>query len=175
MIDKPSISKPPIRGQELLPLNAFLRGGLRNMVNQFSDGATNILTPKSQVSTKRQSYVPPGAVGNIPTPPPPVCIPVTVSTVVVDPADDPLVLGISYTFSADILGGTTPYHYLWYFNGALVATTPTFTHTLVNGDVVDKDESGLGRVVIYVVVSNPCGIASTNVDTSFPAQGNPPP
>ncbi len=175
MTKKPSISKPPIDSQWPVPLNAVLRGGLRDKVRQFSDGASNILVPKTPPTSKRTLVTPPGAAGNVPVPPPPVCIPVTVASVVVDPADNPLTLGTSYTFSIFGLTGTTPYHYQWYLNGTLVATTATFVHTLVDGDVVNKDEFGLGEIFIYVVVSNPCGIDSTSTDGSFPAQGNPPP
>lgn len=108
------------------------------------------------------------------TPEPPVCIPVEVDSVVVDPFDDPLELGESYTFSTFGLSGTTPYFYQWYLNGVLVGTAATFVHVLVDSDVQNKDEFGLGTVFIYVVVSNPCGIDSTSTTGGYAAQGDPP-
>lgn len=174
MIAKPPISKPPINSQEALPLNALLRGGLHDRIRQFSDGRTNILVPRNPVTSERTGVTPPGAAGNVPIPPPPVCVPVDVLNVLVAPADNPLALGTSYTFSADGVTGTTPYFYQWYLNGALVGTSATFVHTLVDGDVVDKDAFGLGKIFIYVVVSNPCGIDSTSTSASYAAQGDPP-
>ncbi len=112
-------------------------------------------------------------IGTPPTPPPPVCIPVEVISVDCSPADNPLTLGTSYTFSAFGVSGTTPYFYQWYLNGALVGTSATFVHTLVDADVVNKDGSGLGQTFVYVVVSNPCGLDSTDTLAAFPAQGNP--
>ncbi len=106
----------------------------------------------------------------------PPCVPADVDLVVVDPPDNPLTLGTSYTFSPFGLSGTPPYTFKWFLNGTLVATTQDFVHTLVDADVVDKDVTGLGRIVIYVVVYNACNTdgASTNPDASYPAQGTPP-
>ncbi len=171
MTPKPPISKPSLDSQWTVPLNAELRAGLRDKVRQYSDGTSNILVPKTPATSKRKIITPPGAAGNVPTPPP-VCIPVEVDGIEVDPFTDPLVLGVPYTFSAFGVSGTTPYMYQWFFNGTFVGSGATYMRTLVDADIQNKDGSGLGVIFVTVVVSNPCGIDSHG--GSFAAQGDPP-
>ncbi len=112
--------------------------------------------------------------------PTPVCIPADVDSVVIDPFEDPLSLGSAYTFTAFGVTGTEPITYQWYIKSSgvftLRSTSATFHYTLSNSDVEGKDEFGLGKLFIYVVVKNACneGGTSTNVDGSYNAQGTPP-
>lgn len=87
-----------------------------------------------------------------------------------DPDDGTLQSGVEYTFTASIASGTTPITLKWYLNGVLVFTGDTFVHTIVNGDIQDPDETGLGFVGLYVVASNACGEDSTDTEGGFPGQ-----
>ncbi len=108
------------------------------------------------------------------------CIPATVDFVLVDPFTDPLNVGDTVTFTADGASGTAPLTYEWYIRQAgvpvLMSTDETFIHTITEDDVSNKDEFGLGKLFIYVVVFNACNEAgaSTDTDGSYNVQGDPP-
>ncbi len=91
------------------------------------------------------------------------------------PADATLQLGTSYTFYPTGLAGSTPFTYLWQINIATQPdTTPAFTHTLVDADIVDKDGSGLGTTLVFAVITNACGsVTATTTPHPLPAQGTP--
>jgi hypothetical protein len=115
----------------------------------------------------------PGEGGEGPSPvPPPVCIPVAVGFLTVDPPDSPLTLGTPYTFSVTA-SGTEPYTYQWYLNGAATVATATYGYTLDDADIINKDETGLGVIRVHVELTNACGDDSTDPLGSFAAQGNP--
>ncbi len=156
----------------LTPLPVQIRGLLQKEIIRQDDGTKTILRKRTNPTFgKSKNLIPPQ--NPFLTPVPPVCIPVFVFSVDCAPADNPLTLGVSYTFSIFGLSGTTPYFYQWYLNGSPVDTTATFVHVLVDADVVNKDGSGLGQTFVYVLVSNPCGQAHTDTAAAYPAQGNP--
>ncbi len=163
--------------QWLSPFKPRVLGGLRGKINQFTDGSGTTLTPKRQPKVKR--FDGSGVLTLLPQPPtpPPVCIPVSLFGVVISPPDDPLTLGTFYTVSTDPAppDGTAPFNYQWFMNGGLVGSGATISFTLSDGDIQNKDETGLGKVFIYVTVSNACGIDSSSPDGAFDAQGTPPP
>lgn len=145
-------------------------GELRPLINQYSDLSGNTLTPKKLPKLA----VDPATTPTLPEEEPPVCIPADVNGVSVSPVNNPLVLGTEYTFSAVGVTGTAPIFYIWFFNGSEVGTGTTFVHTLVDGDVLNKDAFGLGQIFIFVVVGNACGIDATPTSGTVPAQGTPP-
>lgn len=107
--------------------------------------------------------------------PPPVCIPVDFPGIEANPFKDPFDLGDSTTFSAFGVSGTLPYTYEWKINGSVVATTETLNYTVVDGDIQNKDPSGLGVIFVTLKISNACNVDGKTIEVTFNAQGTPPP
>jgi hypothetical protein len=153
------------------PFDETVQPGLRPRMVQHADGHTTILRPR-----RSHGVTPPAAEDealSYLTPPAPPCDPVSVSGLTSDPLDDPLQLGVLYTYSA-LVSGTEPITYNWLYNSAPVATTPTFSRVLEDGDILGKDPTGLGGVFVRLEVENACGEDSTSEFGFFIAQGTPP-
>lgn len=105
---------------------------------------------------------------------PPICIPVEILVIGLDPPpDDPYTVGETITFTPTLVG-STPMTIRWFINGVLVASTSTLVYTVAEGDIVDKDEFGLGHFSYQLIVTNACG-EDTVGPLNIEAQGEPPP
>jgi hypothetical protein len=138
------------------PFTPQIRGELRQKINQFTDPSGTILTPKKGTPshTFRGSRVIQVDEGDGPGD---VCIPVEVASILVDPVMDPYPVGETVTLSAFGISGTEPYTYQWFVNGVQMSTDPTYEHTLVDSDVMNPNESGIGTVHFTLFVTNECG------------------
>lgn len=106
--------------------------------------------------------------------PPPVCIPPDPSAIMFQTGgSSPLVLGENIVVQSDAgTGITPPITFQWSLNGVPTVTTETYPYTVADGDIVEKDASGLGVIRFVQVVTNDCGEAT--IEGGFAAQGTPP-
>lgn len=154
----------------LTPFDSKVLGGLRGKINQHADGTVTILTPKRPPT---QAVNPSDAITIVP--PPPVCEGVAVDGVIFDPVKNPYALGDVITCTPFDLSGTAPIFYAWYLNSVFVTNAATFVHTLVDADVLNKDDTGLGQTFIFLAVGNCGGVALTPILAPINVQGTPPP
>jgi hypothetical protein len=79
------------------------------------------------------------------------------------------------TFTPFQDSGTAPLTYEWFVNGESRSTDRVFAYTVLETDIVNKDESGLGFIHVWVVVKNACNTdgASTSHFNGIQAQGSP--
>lgn len=177
MTPKPSISKPPIDSQWQVPLNAMLRGGLRDRIRQFSDGSTNIMVPRNPATSEKTIITPPGALGNVPVTPPPACVPAVAPSISWTPFDSTLSAPGTYTFHATEFGTppTAPIYFEFLLNGSTQqnSTSSDWVHNLVDGDILDKNEEGLGHIFVTIVARNACNVAGSSREQEIAAQGTP--
>lgn len=103
--------------------------------------------------------------------PPPVCIPAEIFEVDADPVKNPYDIGDTLTLTAVVVG-TAPFTYDW--NGG-AGTAPTFAFTVTDGNILGKDETGLGHIVITLLLKNACNTEGDFLSGSYPAKGTPPP
>ncbi len=157
------------------PFMPLVRGGLRGKINQYSDPSGNILTPKQPPLTgKRKDFRVIPIDPEVEPDPDPVCIPPDPSGIIFQTGgSDPLTLGENIVVQENGSTGITgPVVYQWFKNGVAGPITATYSYTVIDGDIVDKDEFGLGGISFTVVVANPCG--QEVYSGAFAAQGTPP-
>lgn len=102
------------------------------------------------------------------------CDPATTPAIVWDPNETPINVGTEYTFFFGS-SGSAPITYEVIFNGSSEqnSTATSWVHTLVEGDVLDKDGTGLGHVDIAVIARNACNSGGAEEAFSIMAQGSP--
>ncbi len=169
----------PNSGPWLAPMPLKWPNGLNPRMIVQTDGKRTIVRERREPMIAGPSVAPSPA--NISQ-----CIAPEVDFVSVDPPDNPLTLGSSYTFTVSFLvlppySAFNPLIVKWYLNGALQATytqppdaSRDWSYVLLDSDIVAKDPSGLGQIVVYAHVQNNCGSDETPPG-AFAAQGNPPP
>lgn len=150
----------------LTPFQAQVRGLLHDKMNRYDDGGVTILTPKKHPTVEPEDITRIVSLSDAS-----VCAPVEISGIEVTPVEDPYDVGDTITLNA-FPTGTSPFLYRWLINGVVMSEEATYVHTLVEGDVVLKDPSGLGVTEISLFVSNPCGMDSTI--RTINVQGDPP-
>ncbi len=107
-----------------------------------------------------------------------VCVPTVSPSFDYIPFDSPLVLAQNYTFQAGdttVPTPTTPVYFEFLLNGISQqnSTATDWLYTLVDGDIVGKNGSGLGHITVKVIARNACNVVGSSSEDDIPAQGTP--